>query len=93
MDMEFPSADLYFRGKGCLSCGFSGLDGIKCLVESLRVDSSIREAFESAKDSAEFLSRISGNGPGNIEGQLHNLLRNGVISPDEYAAASAELLI
>jgi hypothetical protein len=63
---------------------------MKYLVEALAVDAGFREAFESARDGAEFLSRLSGNGPGNIDGQLHTLLRNGDISPEEYAAASAK---
>jgi type II secretory ATPase GspE/PulE/Tfp pilus assembly ATPase PilB-like protein len=90
MDMELPRADLYFRGKGCSACGFSGLNGMKFLVEALTVDAGFREAFESARDSAEFLSRLSGNGPGNIDGQLYTLLRSGDISPEEYATASAK---
>lgn len=93
MDLEFPSADLYFRGKGCLSCGFSGLNGMKHLVEAHTVDASFREVFESARDSAEFLKRLYGNGPGNVEVQLQTFLKNGVISPDEYAAANAKLMI
>jgi type II secretory ATPase GspE/PulE/Tfp pilus assembly ATPase PilB-like protein len=90
LDMELPRGDLYFRAKGCPACSFSGLNGMKYLVEALTVDAGFREAFESSRDGAESLSRLSGYGPGNIEGQLHALLQDGVISPEEYAAASTK---
>jgi type II secretory ATPase GspE/PulE/Tfp pilus assembly ATPase PilB-like protein len=90
MDMDLPLSDLYYRGKGCSACGFSGLNGMKYLVEALTVDARFREAFDSARDSSEFLKRLSGNVSNNIDDHLRTLLRNGDISPEEFAAASAK---
>lgn len=87
---ELPLTDLYYRGKGCAECGFSGLNGMKYLMDVVTVDAAFRESFESARESAELLNRISGNGYGNIDGRLQGLLRNGEISPDEYTAAKAQ---
>jgi type II secretory ATPase GspE/PulE/Tfp pilus assembly ATPase PilB-like protein len=89
-DMELPHTDLYHRGKGCADCGFSGLNGMKYLLEVVTVDAAFRDSFESARESAELLSRISGNGYGNIDGQLQGLLCKGDISPEEYAAARVQ---
>lgn len=87
---ELPPADLYCRGKGCTECGFSGLNGMKYLMDVVTVDTAFRDSFESARECAELLCRISGNGYGNIDGRLQGLLRNGEISPEEYTAAKAQ---
>lgn len=84
---EIPDGGHCGRGKGCSKCGFSGLNGMKYLVGTITVDTPFREYFESARESAELLSRISGKGDGGLDGQLQGLLRSGDISPDEYAAA------
>lgn len=83
-DPELPYADLYNRGKGCAQCGFSGLNGMKYLMDVVNVDTTFRDSFESARESAEILNRFSGN---SIDSQLQGLLHNGEISPGEYAAA------
>ena len=62
---------------------------MKYLLEVVNIDSGFRDSFESARESAELLSRISGNCYGNIDDQLQGLLRKGDISPEEYAAARA----
>jgi len=82
-----PCADLYFSARGCAKCGYSGLNGMKYLLEVVSVDAAFREAFDSARESSELLGRLSGSGYGGIGGQLDGLLRNGEISPEEYASA------
>jgi type IV pilus assembly protein PilB len=89
-DMAIPSADLYFRARGCTKCGYSGLNGMKYLLDVVSVDAAFREAFDSARESSELLCRLSGNGYGGIGGQLDGLLRNGEISPEEYASAKVQ---
>jgi type II secretory ATPase GspE/PulE/Tfp pilus assembly ATPase PilB-like protein len=89
-DTAIPSADLYFSARGCARCGYSGLNGMKYLLDVVTVDAAFREAFDSARESSELLCRLAGNGYGGIEGQLDGLLRNGDISPEEYASAKVQ---
>jgi type II secretory ATPase GspE/PulE/Tfp pilus assembly ATPase PilB-like protein len=81
------SADLHFNARGCAKCGYSGLNGMKYLLDVVSVDSHFREAFGCARESSELLKSLAGNGHGGINGQLDGLLRSGEISAEEYAAA------
>jgi type IV pilus assembly protein PilB len=89
-DTAIPSADHYFSARGCAKCGYSGLNGMKYLLDVVPVDAAFREAFASARESSELLCRLAGNGYGGIYGQLDGLLRNGDISPEEYASAKVQ---
>jgi type IV pilus assembly protein PilB len=89
-DMAIPSANLYYNARGCAECGYSGLNGMKYLLDVVSVDTAFREAFESARESTELLCTLGGNGYGGINGQLDGLLQNGEISPEEYAAAKVQ---
>jgi len=86
-DMDLPGRDFYNRGKGCTECGFSGLNGVRYLLDVVPVDAAFRESFESARESAELIGRLSGNGYVGLEGQLTELLKGGEISAADYLAA------
>jgi type II secretory ATPase GspE/PulE/Tfp pilus assembly ATPase PilB-like protein len=89
-DSGIHSDGIYYRGKGCAVCGYSGLNGMKYLLDVIHVDSRLRETFDSARDCSELLKYLSGIGHGNLEEQLVNLLRKGEISPEEYTAAGIQ---
>ena len=86
-ETAIPSADLHFSTRGCVKCGYSGLNGMKYLLDVVSVDADFREAFGCARESSELLKSLAGNGYHGINGQLDGLLRNGEISAEEYASA------
>jgi type II secretory ATPase GspE/PulE/Tfp pilus assembly ATPase PilB-like protein len=86
-EAAIPYADLHFSARGCAKCGYSGLNGMKYLLDVVSVDADFREAFGSARESSELLENLAGSGYRGINGQLDGLLQSGEISAQEYAAA------
>ncbi|GAB7025677.1 GspE/PulE family protein [Geotalea toluenoxydans] len=84
--IEVPIADCY-RAKGCPACEHTGYAGRKYLMGLIAFDSSMLEAFENARDSAEIVKHLSGRGYRGIGEEALELLVAGEISPEEYAVS------
>lgn len=89
-ETAIPSADPDFSARGCAKCGYSGLNGMKYLLDVVSVDADFRECFASARESSELLKSLAGNGYCAINGQLDGLLQSGEISAEEYASAKVQ---
>jgi len=77
----------YFRPRGCPACDHSGYGGRRYLVDVIRFDKVMLEAFEMICRSAEIISFMKDNGYRGITEEATELLDRGEISPGEYVAS------
>lgn len=77
----------YFRPGGCQACDHTGYSGRRYLLEVIRLDQSLLEAFQMIGTSAELISYMKDNGYRGITEEGAELLERGEISPGEYVAS------
>ncbi|HBG04124.1 MAG: pilus assembly protein PilB [Geobacteraceae bacterium GWC2_58_44] len=77
----------YFRPNGCPACDHSGYSGTRYLLDVIRFDKVILEAFEMICKSTEIISFMKDNGYRGITEEGTELLERGEISPGEYVAS------
>jgi type II secretion system (T2SS) protein E len=77
----------YFRPHGCPSCDHSGYSGRRYLLDVIRFDKVMLEAFEMIGKSSEIISFMKDNGYRGITEEGTELLERGEISPGEYVAS------
>lgn len=77
----------YFRPHGCPACDYSGYSGKRYLLDVIRFDKVVLEAFEMICKSAEIISFMKDNGYRGITEEGTELLERGEISPGEYVAS------
>jgi type IV pilus assembly protein PilB len=77
----------YFRPRGCPACDHSGYSGKRYLIDVIRFDKVILEAFEMIGKSAEIINFMKDNGYRGITEEGAELLEQGEISPGEYVAS------
>lgn len=85
---DLPAAAEYYRAAGCQACGWSGYGGKRYLLDILPFDQSFREAFSHARNGSELLHTLAEAGYCGAAAQLADFLKDGVISPEEYAAVT-----
>uniref|UniRef100_C6E7X0 General secretory system II protein E domain protein n=1 Tax=Geobacter sp. (strain M21) TaxID=443144 RepID=C6E7X0_GEOSM len=81
------TAPEYFRPTGCPSCDQTGYSGKKYLLDVIRFDQGLLEAFEVIRDSDEIIRHLKDNGYRGIGEEGAELLERGEISPGEYVAS------
>lgn len=77
----------YFRPRGCPACDHSGYSGRRYLVDVIRFDSLVLEAFEMLPKSSDIIGFLKDNGYRGITEEGAELLERGEISPGEYVAS------
>jgi len=77
----------YFRPHGCSACDYSGYSGKRYLLDVIRFNKVVLEAFEMICKSAEIISFMKDNGYRGITEEGAELLERGEISPGEYVAS------
>lgn len=77
----------YFRPRGCPACDHTGYSGRRYLLDVIRFDQGLLEAFESIRKSAELIRFMKDNGYRGITEEGADLLQRGEISPGEYVAS------
>ena len=77
----------YFRPRGCPECDHTGYSGRRYLLDVIRFDQRLLEAFESIRKSTEIISFMKDNGYRGITEEGAQLLERGEISPGEYVAS------
>jgi len=77
----------YFRPAGCPACDHTGYGGKRYLLEVIRFDKGLLEAFEMIRDSSGIISYMKDNGYRGITEEGAELLERGEISPGEYVAS------
>lgn len=87
-ETDIPPAASYYRAAGCHACGWSGYGGKRYLLDILPFDRSFREAFGHARSGSELLHVLTQGGYRGVAEQLAEFLRDGEISPEEYAAVT-----
>ena len=81
-----PAATSY-RASGCPACDHTGYAGRKYLTGLIPFDPPMLDAFETARDSAEILDYLKGRGYRGVREEGLDLLNDGEISPEEFAAS------
>lgn len=84
-----PEAETLYRSRGCPECGYSGVGGMRYLVDVVPIRRELQEAFAEARESSGILRSIAMGGYRGITGELDDLLLAGEISPEEYSAVKA----
>jgi len=74
----------FSTSRGCDACGYRGFSERRFLVEALPFDETFLRMFETAVDTAEMERFLRESGHRGIEAQAQELLRRGVVSPEEY---------
>ncbi|HBA87399.1 MAG TPA: pilus assembly protein PilB [Geobacter sp.] len=77
----------YFRPGGCPVCDQTGYREKKYLMDVIRFDKGLLEAFEMIRDSSEIIRYLKDNGYRGITEEGTELLERGEISPGEYVAS------
>jgi type IV pilus assembly protein PilB len=77
----------YFRPRGCPECDHTGYSGRRYLLDVIRFDRALLEAFEMIRKSSEIISYMKDNGYRGITEEGTQLLERGEISPGEYVAS------
>jgi type IV pilus assembly protein PilB len=77
----------YFRPNGCPVCDHTGYSGRRYLLDVLRFDKGLLEAFEMICRSSEIIRYLKDNGYRGITEEGAELLERGEISPGEYVAS------
>lgn len=77
----------YFRPQGCAVCDHSGYSGRRYLLDVIRFDKVMLEAFEMIGKSSEIITFMKDNGYRGITEEGAELLERGEISPGEYVAS------
>lgn len=77
----------HFRPHGCPACDHSGYSGRRYLLDVIRFDKVMLEAFEMIGKSSEIISFMKDNGYRGITEEGTELLERGEISPGEYVAS------
>jgi type II secretory ATPase GspE/PulE/Tfp pilus assembly ATPase PilB-like protein len=77
----------YFRPRGCAQCDHTGYSGRRYLLDVIRFDQVLLEAFETIRKSSEIISFMKENGYRGITEEGAQLLERGEISPGEYVAS------
>lgn len=77
----------YFRAAGCPACDRTGYSGKRYLLDVIRFDKGLLEAFEMIRDSDEIIRHLKDNGYRGITEEGVELLERGEISPGEYVAS------
>jgi type II secretory ATPase GspE/PulE/Tfp pilus assembly ATPase PilB-like protein len=77
----------YFRPHGCPSCDHTGYSGRRYLLDVIRFDKGLLEAFEMIRKSSEIIRFMKDNGYRGITEEGAELLERGEISPGEYVAS------
>jgi len=86
--LRLPSSQReYFRPGGCPACDHSGYSGRRYLLDVIRFDKVMLEAFEMIGRSSEIISFMKDNGYRGITEEGTELLERGEISPGEYVAS------
>lgn len=86
--LRLPASRMeYFRPRGCPACDHSGYSGKRYLIDVIRFDKVILEAFEMIGKSSEIISFMKDNGYRGITEEGAELLEKGEISPGEYVAS------
>ena len=77
----------YFRPRGCPDCDYTGYSGRRYLLDVIRFDQALLEAFEMIRKSSEIIGFMKENGYRGITEEGGQLLERGEISPGEYVAS------
>ena len=77
----------YYRPRGCPECNHTGYSGKRYLLDVIRFDKGLLEAFETIRNSSEIVSFMKDNGYRGIAEEGAQLLERGEISPGEYVAS------
>ncbi|HEY5514153.1 MAG TPA: pilus assembly protein PilB, partial [Geomonas sp.] len=77
----------YFRPHGCPVCDHTGYSGRRYLLDVIRFDTGLLEAFEMLRKSSEIVSFLKDNGYRGITEEGTELLERGEISPGEFVAS------
>ena len=77
----------YFRPRGCPDCDHTGYSGRRYLLDVIRFDQALLEAFEMIRKSSEIIGFMKENGYRGITEEGGQLLDRGEISPGEYVAS------
>jgi type II secretory ATPase GspE/PulE/Tfp pilus assembly ATPase PilB-like protein len=77
----------YFRPRGCPECDHTGYSGKRYLLDVIRFDKVLLEAFETIRKSSEIISYMKDNGYRGITEEGAQLLEHGEISPGEFVAS------
>jgi type II secretory ATPase GspE/PulE/Tfp pilus assembly ATPase PilB-like protein len=82
-----PGQREYFRPNGCPSCDHTGYSGRRYLLDVIRFDQTMLEAFEMLCKSSDIIRFMKDNGYRGITEEGIDLLERGEISPGEYVAS------
>jgi type IV pilus assembly protein PilB len=82
-----PTQREYFRPRGCPACDHTGYSGRRYLLDVIRFDKSLLEAFEMIGKSSDIIRFMKDNGYRGITEEGGDLLERGEISPGEYVAS------
>ncbi len=85
-----PGSPPLFVPRGCPACGRTGYQGKKHLLEIIPVNGEIAAFLETAGESGEILRQLREKGHRGIREEAQELLTNGEISAEEYAALYGE---
>jgi len=77
----------YFRPCGCPDCDHTGYSGRRYLLDVIRFDATLLEAFETLFNSAEIIRFLKDSGYRGITEEGTELLERGDISPGEFVAS------
>jgi type II secretory ATPase GspE/PulE/Tfp pilus assembly ATPase PilB-like protein len=77
----------YFRPHGCPACDHTGYSGRRYLLDVIRFDKGLLDAFETIRSSCEIIRFMKDNGYRGITEEGAELLERGEISPGEFVAS------
>ena len=77
----------YFRARGCPACDHTGFSTKRYLLDVIRFDQELLEAFDWLREGSEIVHHLKDNGYRGITEEGAELLERGEISPDEYVAS------
>ena len=77
----------YYRPRGCPECDHTGYSSRCYLLDVIRFDAGLLDAFETIRRSADIISFMKDNGYRGITEEGAQLLERGEISPGEYVAS------
>ena len=86
MRLEQPPA-AFFRTKGCDCCGHSGFSERRFILDAMVFDDEFLRVFEQSSDVSAMDNYLRLIGYHGIEQEGLRLLKNGVVSPEEYIAS------
>lgn len=77
----------FYRANGCDSCSFTGVGERRFLIDVLVFDEDLRKVFECADTAATVMAHLYGKGYQGADMEGLDLLKQGLVSPEEYIAA------